>query len=150
MKLLFSVVPVVLAALSSCALEATEPLTLDDVWWTSVDTLRVALWAPDDGPFELETTEGRVEGSADCHHGRCVVTFAPAREPLRVHTLAGGGGGAEVHPCGADRFGLCPFGQTCVDGSCAPLCSEMHPDGACTQDGAICLGGWCTYAGGDC
>ena len=150
MKLLFSVVPLVLAALGGCAFDGSEPLILDRAWWTMVDTLQVSLWAPQDGPFELEMAEGRVAGVPLCHHGRCVATFTPARAPERVLYLGGGGGAATVHPCGEDRLGLCPFGETCVDGACVPLCDRAHPDGACVEDGAVCLGGWCTYVGGDC
>ena len=150
MKVLLPALRLVLAFVGSCALEAADPLIVDEAWWTDVDTLRVSLWSPGDGPFELETASSRVVGSARCHHGRCVATFAPARDPERVLYLGGGGGAAAVHLCGEDRFGLCPFGETCVDGTCAPLCSEVHLDGACTEDGAVYLGGLCTYVGGDC
>lgn len=133
---------------AGCAMDAGPGLVLDHAWWRHPDVLRVALWTEAEGPFALEDASGRRAGDAACFaSGRCVLTFEGAREPRRiVQTVSGRDYGAPLLECGPDDpFGLCPFGLTCVDRTCVPLCSAAHPDGACLDDGAVCRRGACEF-----
>ena len=73
---------------------------------------------------------------------------------LFLGALAGGAlvslrtpGEALVRECDDDPFGLCPFGQTCVDRMCVPLCGPTRLDGTCVEHGAVCLDGQCGFPG---
>lgn len=127
-----------------CAMDGGPGLVLDRAWWRHPGVLRVALWTDMEGAFELEEDDGRLRGEAACRNERCVVTFVGASEPRylweRVEHLERG---TPLLECGVDPFGLCPFGQTCVDRACVPMCSPLHLDGACIEDGARCVGGAC-------
>lgn len=144
MKLLYLLI---LGALAGCALDASETLLLDRVWWAEPGALSVSLWTPGEGSFVLETTVHEVRGAIDCLGARCVVTFPGAIAPQRVVHLGEHHRAAIVRECGDDPFGLCPFGQTCVDRACVPLCGPTQLDGACILDGAVCLDGWCGFLG---
>jgi len=129
-----------------CTSDGGPGLVLDRAWWRNPGVLRVALWTSAGGWFELEEANGEHrEGAADCLNERCLLTFEGAIEPVNLWHFDGAR--SEVTPlleCSEDAFGLCPFGFTCVDRTCEPLCSPGHPAGACIEDGATCEDGWCS------
>ena len=141
--------------LSSCSVDGGPGMILDRSWWRSPGVLRVALWAfapgrPGPEAFELEDESGeRQPGEADCLNERCLVTFEDVDEPKLLWRRVGDDErAAPLLECDEDPFGLCPFGFTCVDRTCTPLCSASHPAGACIEDGAICDDGWCAFPDG--
>lgn len=133
-------------ALAGCAMDPGRELVIDRAWFGSPAELSVTLWTPfEGGRFELEGAEGTRAGEAACRGLRCWLTFRDVRAPRAViHRVTRDEASASLHLCSLDhRFGLCPFGTTCVDGTCEPLCSPLEPDGACTIDGQICVEGRC-------
>ncbi|MEZ4336227.1 MAG: hypothetical protein R3B82_06330 [Sandaracinaceae bacterium] len=130
---------------AGCAMDAGPGLDVDRAWWRHPGELRVALFTDADGPFALEEEGRRRAGEAFCRDERCVVTFREARTPRRIVQLVGASErAAPLLECGeADPFGLCPFGLTCIDRTCVPLCTPLHPTGACVEDGARCEAGVC-------
>lgn len=138
-------VVLVLSVMAGCAMDGGDGLVLDRAWWRAPGVLRVALFADADGPFELDDGGRRRPGESFCRGERCVLTFRDAERPRSVfQRVADRERGAPLHECGeADPFGLCPFGLTCVDRTCVPICTPLHPGGACVEDGARCEAGAC-------
>lgn len=134
-----------LVLVAGCAMDGDRGLVIDRAWWRRPGELRVALWTDVAGPFELDDGGARRPGEAFCRDARCLVTFLGAERPRSLfQRVADHERGAPLHECGdADPFGLCPFGLTCVDRACVPLCTPLHPTGACVEDGARCEAGAC-------
>ncbi|MBX3269184.1 MAG: hypothetical protein KF729_02920 [Sandaracinaceae bacterium] len=63
--------------------------------------------------------------------------------PAVAWTPASAGGGQPMFECGDGGLALCPFGWTCVDRACAPLCTPLRPAGVCVEAGARCEQGTC-------
>jgi len=138
-------ITILAASLLGCAVDGGPgALVLDRAWWRAPGELRVSLWVSPPGELRLAHAAGTSEGDADCRGERCVVTWRDVADPRAVeHRVAGVTSSAPLLACGVDPFGLCPFGYTCVDQACVPLCGPAHPAGACTADGAVCQDGWC-------
>ncbi len=133
-----------LIATAGCAMEGEPGLVLDRAWWRTPDVLRVSLWTDADGAFELDDGGVREPGYPVCFGERCVLTFLDVEAPRHVYQRVGERErGAPILECGEDPFGLCPFGLTCVDRACVPVCAPHRPDGACVEDGARCVEGTC-------
>ena len=140
---------------SGCAMDGgpgsiSTALDLERAWWSAPHVLQVSLRAWPGGTFELEqAAPPDLLGAPDCLGELCVVTFVGASEPRVLwHVIGANESAAPLLECSEDSSGLCPFGYTCRDRACTPLCGPSHPDGVCT-DGAICVDGWCTASEGD-